>query len=173
MEKEDARYQTLEQLYERLKQVVQLHKKGIKIMQIVAMTGLSQPTVRVTIDLFDVGGWAGIRPALRRRNTGYGPVLSQIQEDVIERMIIDKRPEQLKMDLSLWTSAFGVKLRWVNSLNRNLKWCLVNGRSCKYPLQGILPLSQIKSHGGQHQSAQREVFGSKPLHLVADVQHLG
>jgi hypothetical protein len=117
-------------------------------MPIVAMTGLSQPTVRATIDLFDVDGWARIRPALRGRNTGDGRVLSQTQEDVIERMIIDKRPEQLKMDLSLWTSTFGVKLRWVNSLNRNLKWCLVNGRSCKYPLQGILPLSQIKVMAG-------------------------
>jgi hypothetical protein len=32
MEKEDARYQTLEQLHERRKQVVRLHKKGIKVM---------------------------------------------------------------------------------------------------------------------------------------------
>lgn len=41
MEKENARKQTLEQLHERRKQVVRLHKKGIKIMQIVEMTGLS------------------------------------------------------------------------------------------------------------------------------------
>ena len=53
MEKEDARYQTLEQLHERRKQVIRLHKKGIKVMQIVAMTGLSHPTVRSTIDLFE------------------------------------------------------------------------------------------------------------------------
>ena len=43
MEKEDARNQTLEQLHERHKQVVRLHKKDIKIMQIVAMTGLKLP----------------------------------------------------------------------------------------------------------------------------------
>jgi superfamily II RNA helicase len=41
MEKENAKKQTLEQLHERRKQVVRLHKKAIKIMQIVAMTGLS------------------------------------------------------------------------------------------------------------------------------------
>ena len=105
MDKEDARYQTLEQLHERRKQVVRLHKKGIKVMQIVAMTGLSHPTVRATIDLFDAGGWAGIRPALRGRNRGDGRVLSQAQEDAIQRMIIDKRPEQLKMDFSLWSRA--------------------------------------------------------------------
>ena len=52
MEKENARRQTLEQLHERRKQVVRLHKKAIKIMQIVSMTGLSYPVVRATIDLF-------------------------------------------------------------------------------------------------------------------------
>ena len=94
MEKEDARFQTLEQLHERRKQVVRLHKKGVRVMQIVAMTGLSYPTVRATIDLFDAGGWAGIRPALRGRNRGDGRILSLAQEDAIQRMIIDKRPEQ-------------------------------------------------------------------------------
>ena len=53
MEKEDARYQTLEQLHERRKQVIGLHKKGIKVMQIAAMSGLSYPTVRLTIDLIE------------------------------------------------------------------------------------------------------------------------
>ena len=131
MEKEDARYQTLEQLHERRKQVVRLHKKGIKVMQIVAMTGLSHPTVRATIDLFDAGGWAGIRPAQRGRNKGDGRVLSQAQEDAIQRMIIDKRPEQLKMDFSLWSRAavgqlieqeFGIKLQ-VRSIGKYLtRW---------------------------------------------------
>lgn len=131
MDKEDARFQTLEQLHERRKQVVRLHKKGIKVMQIVAMTGLSHPTVRATIDLFDAGGWAGIRPALRGRNRGDGRVLSQAQEDSIQRMIIDKRPEQLKMDFSLWSRAavgqlieqeFGIKLQ-VRSIGKYLaRW---------------------------------------------------
>lgn len=44
MDKEDARYQTLEQLHERRKQVVRLHKRGTGIMQqIKDMTGLSYP----------------------------------------------------------------------------------------------------------------------------------
>ena len=131
MDKEDARYQTLEQLHERRKQVVRLHKKDIKIMQIVAMTGLSYPTVRATIDQFDASGWEGVRPALRGRNKGDGRVLSQAQEDAIQRMIIDKRPEQLKMDFSLWSRAavgqlidqeFGIKLQ-VRSIGKYLtRW---------------------------------------------------
>jgi|GEM_PF-4118453 len=39
--KRTQKKQTLEQLHERRKQVVRLHKKDIGIMQIVAVTGLS------------------------------------------------------------------------------------------------------------------------------------
>jgi hypothetical protein len=39
MDKEDARYQTLEQLHERRKQVIRLHKRGIKVMELVQMSG--------------------------------------------------------------------------------------------------------------------------------------
>jgi len=120
MDKEDARFQTLEQLHERRKQVVRLHKKGLKVMQIVGMTGLSYPTVRTTIERFESGGWASVRPTLRGRDKGDGRVLSAAQEAAIQRMIIDKRPEQLKMDFHLWSRAavsqlidqeFGIKLQ--------------------------------------------------------------
>ncbi len=131
MEKENARKQTLEQLHERRKQVVRLYKKGTKIMQIVTMTGLSYPTVRTAIDLFDAGGWAAIRPAVRGRARGDGRVLSEAQEEAIQRMIIDKRPEQLKMDFSFWSRAavgqlieqeFGIKLQ-VRSIGKYLtRW---------------------------------------------------
>ena len=105
MEKESARKQTLEQLHERRKQVVRLHKKAIKIMQIVSMTGLSYPAVRATIDLFTAGDWAAVRPTSRGRSRGDGQCLSEIQEETIRRTIIDKRPEQLKMDFFLWSRA--------------------------------------------------------------------
>jgi transposase len=131
MEKEDARFQTLEQLHERRKQVVRLHKQGIKVMQIVGMTGLSYPTVRAAIDLFDAGGWAAVRPAVRGRSRGDGRVLTQAQEQAVQRLIIDQRPEQLKMDFSLWSRAavgqlieqeFGIKLQ-VRSVGKYLaRW---------------------------------------------------
>ena len=110
MDKEDARKQTLEQLYERRKQVVRLHKRGMGVMQIVAMTGLSYPTVRSCIDRFDAGGWAAIRPARRGRQRGAGRVLTPAQEQAIQRMIIDHRPEQLKMDFFLWSRAAVMQL---------------------------------------------------------------
>jgi transposase len=70
MEKESARNQTLVQLHERRKQVVRLHKQGMKIMQIVPMTGLSYPTVRSAIDLFESGGWSALKPGVRGRAKG-------------------------------------------------------------------------------------------------------
>ncbi len=107
----------MEQLHERRKQVVRLHKKGIKVMQIVAMTGLSYPKVRGVIDQL---GWGATRPALCGRNRGDGRVLSAAQEQAIQRQIIDQRPEPLKMDFSLWSRAvvgqlieqeFGIRLQ--------------------------------------------------------------
>jgi transposase len=103
MEKEDARYQTLEQLHERRKQVARLHKQGHKVMQIVKMVGLSYPTVRNVIDLFIEGGWPALRPAGRGRESGQGRLLSDEQEQRVKRAIIDKRPEQLKLDFYLWS----------------------------------------------------------------------
>ena len=93
-------------------------------MQIVEMTGLSYPPVRAAIDLYDAGGWSAIRPALRGRARGDGRVLSQAQEDTIQRLIIDQRPEQLKMDFHLWSraavgqlieQAFGIKCKFAAS----------------------------------------------------------
>jgi len=91
MEKEDARYQTLERLHERRKQVARLHVKGIKIMQIVTLTGLSYPTVKRSIELYESGSWQALRPADRGRSKGQGRVLSLAQEDAIRASIIDQR----------------------------------------------------------------------------------
>jgi transposase len=119
MDKEDARFQKLEQLHERRKQVVRLHLRGTGVMQIVALTGLSYPTVRKAVDLFEAGGWPAIKPAARGRSAGDGRRLSAEQEAVVRRTICDKRPEQLKMEFALWTRGavmqyiereFGVKL---------------------------------------------------------------
>ncbi|MBL8401088.1 IS630 family transposase [Accumulibacter sp.] len=131
MEKENARKQTLEQLHERRKQVIRLHQKAIKVMQIVAMTGLSYPAVRATIDRFVEGGWSAVRPTARGRARGDGRCLSEAQEEAIRRTIIDKRPEQLKMDFFLWSRAavgqlieqeYGIKLQ-VRSVGKYLaRW---------------------------------------------------
>ena len=110
MEKEDARYQTLEQLHERRKQVVRLYKQGYGVMRIVKQTGLSYPTVRGVIDRYETSGAASIKPALRGNAVGTRRSLTPDQEQLIQRTICDKRPEQLKMDFALWNRAAVMQL---------------------------------------------------------------
>ena len=110
MEKDDARYSTLEQLHERRKQVVRLHRKGYGVMHIVELSGLSYPTVRGAIDLYEEGGMAAIKPATRGKRTGEGRTLSEEQERCIRQIICDRRPEQLKMEFALWSRAAVMQL---------------------------------------------------------------
>ena len=110
MDKEDARYQKLEQLHERRKQVVRLHRQGHGVMAIVGMTGLSYPAVRLAIDLYEEGGYAALKPTPRGRSSGDGRTLTAEQEEAIRRTICDKRPEQLKMEFALWNRAAVMQL---------------------------------------------------------------
>lgn len=110
MDKEDARYQTLERLHERRKQVVRLHRKGVGVMRIVELVGLSYPTVRGVINRYEAEGLASTQPARRGRNPGQGRSLDEEQEAALQRIICDKRPEQLKMEFALWNRAAVMQL---------------------------------------------------------------
>ena len=48
---------------------------------------------------------AGLRPKPRGKKNGEGRVLTPDQEAHIQKLIVEKRPEQLKMDFALWTRA--------------------------------------------------------------------
>jgi transposase len=105
MRDDDARRQSLAELHERRKQVIRLHKKQYGVMQIVELTGPSWPAVRTAIDLYEAGGAAALKPKERGRKSGEGRKLSAEQEAHIQKLIVEKRPEQLKMEFALWTRA--------------------------------------------------------------------
>jgi transposase len=96
---------TMEQLYALRKQAVRLHLKGLPVMQIVAMTGLSWPGVRAALDRYEAGGMAALKPVVRGKKPGTGRSLTADQEQAIRQIICDKRPEQLKMEFALWSRA--------------------------------------------------------------------
>ena len=103
MEKEDARKQSREVLHERRKQVIRLHRKGVGVMQIVEQTGLSWSGVNAALRLFEQGGAAALKPHARGKKPGSGRSLTPEQERAIRMTIIDKRPEQIKMEFALWS----------------------------------------------------------------------
>jgi transposase len=102
MEKEDARTQSREQLHARRKQVIRLQQQGYGVMQTVKLSGLSYPTVRNAIQLFEAGGWDALKPKSAGRKVGTRRSLSTEQEQAVQKAICDKRPEQLKLDFYLW-----------------------------------------------------------------------
>lgn len=102
MKKDDAR-RAPETLHERRKQVVRLHLKGFGPMKIVELTGLSWGGVNVALKLYQAGGSAALKPKRRGRKIGSRRSLSLEQEKLIQKLICDKRPEQLKMAFALWT----------------------------------------------------------------------
>lgn len=102
MEKEDARKAPVS-LHERRKQVVRLHRKGYGPMKITELTGLSWGAVNTALKLYEEGGAAALKPKTRGRKSGTGRTLTEEQELRIQKLICEKRPEQLKMDFALWT----------------------------------------------------------------------
>jgi transposase len=103
MIRNDARKDSLGVKHERRKQVVRMHLQGKGPMEIAALCGLSWPTVRRAIDLYEQGGWKAIKHKVGGKRKGQGRRLSADQERALRRMICEKRPEQLKLDFALWT----------------------------------------------------------------------
>jgi transposase len=103
MDKEDARYQTLEQLHERRKQVIRLHNKGYGVMTVVELSGLSYPTVRRTIDSYTKGGLQAIAPSDRGRKLGDGRRLTPEQEQQIDNIIRNQTPQEFNIGFPVWT----------------------------------------------------------------------
>ena len=118
MKNDDAR-KTPDSLYERRKQVIRLSQKGHGPMAIVDHCGLSWGAVNTALKLYKAGGMAAVKPKIRGRKPGSCRHLTPEQEKRIQRLIYDKRPEQLKMNFALWTRGavkslilqeFGIKL---------------------------------------------------------------
>lgn len=105
MEKEDARKQSREVLHARRKQVIRLLKSGVGVMQTAALTGLSWSAVNAARHLHSQAGAGGLKPRSRGKKLGSGRRLSVEQEQRLQRLICDHRPEQLKMEFALWSRA--------------------------------------------------------------------
>jgi transposase len=105
MDREDARKLSPDAQHERRRQVVRAYKRGVNRRQIAREFGLSYSSVRMIVNRYKQDGARGIESGRRGRPQGSCRTLTAEQEEQIQRMISDKRPEQLKLDFALWTRA--------------------------------------------------------------------
>jgi len=105
MEHPDARKLSPDAQHERRRQVIRAHKRGRSRSQIVQEVGLSYTAVTNTLKRYAEVGMAGLASSPKGRPVCSGRSLSKEQEERVQRLIQEKRPEQLKMDFALWTRA--------------------------------------------------------------------
>ncbi len=104
-----------------------LRKRAIKLVEIdhkrvdetAVSLGVARGTVQKWLKAYRTQGEVGIIKKRRGRRLGEQPMLSQVQCKIIQRFIIDKCPDQLKLPFALWTRksvqhliqhCFGIKL---------------------------------------------------------------
>jgi len=105
MSTEDARRLSPGEQHERRRQVIRAYKRKLNKRQIARDVGLSYCATCKIIDRYNAGGMAALAPRTRGRRAGAKRALSAEQEASIRRTICDKRPEQLKMEVALWSRA--------------------------------------------------------------------
>jgi len=99
----DARTLNQQTQYELRKQVVRLRKKGLDNQAISEIVGLCKSHVSTICKKYERGGLDAIKPGLRGRRHGAQRELSAEQEVGIQKLLVDKTPDQLKLSFALWT----------------------------------------------------------------------
>jgi transposase len=102
MSTRDARHQSLQELHERRKEVVRLHLAGHRVMEIVALTGLSWPSVRRALDSYLDGGEQALAPAARGKQSGDGRRLDATMTERLCTILRGQRPQDVGLDGLLW-----------------------------------------------------------------------
>jgi transposase len=111
---------TREARYERRVQVIRLRKAGRTYDEIATLTGLSRTGVFDICKRHATSGSSALHDAAGGRKLGEQRLLSPAQEALVQKLIADKTPDQLKMPYALWSRAavaelieqrFGLKLK--------------------------------------------------------------
>ena len=103
MELKDARTIRPDELRERRKQAVILHQQGRSYTDIAEAVGVHRNTVGQWIAKWKTEGAKGLKAKASGRPFGSGRHLASEQEKRIRQIIVDRHPEQLKLNFALWT----------------------------------------------------------------------
>ena len=99
----DARKLSPEVQEEKRKQAIRLHKKGKPYKEIAELVEVHFETVGKWVRAYRESGIQAVSSKVRGRKKGASRKLTAEQEKVIQQLIIDKTPDQLKMVYALWT----------------------------------------------------------------------
>ena len=89
--------------YELRKQVVRLMRSGRRSREVAEITDMTQTTVARIWKKFQAGGIEAIKMRPKGRQVGDKRRLTPEQETQLQRLMIDKTPEQLRFKFALWT----------------------------------------------------------------------
>ena len=103
MRNEDGRKLSREALEERRKIVIRMWKAGKKVPEIMQATGACYTSVYSIWRKYQAEGSKSITVRARGNKFGEGRHLTPDQEMSIRKQIIDKHPDQLKLNFALWT----------------------------------------------------------------------
>ena len=103
MKKIDARKLPDAALEEKRRQAVKLRKQGMTRAQIGEVVGVHADTVGRWLKAYGDRGAQALKSKRRGRCKGSGRRLNAAQERRIQKLLIDKTPDQLKLPYALWT----------------------------------------------------------------------
>jgi transposase len=92
-----------EQQYEIRKSIIRLSKLGKSNSETAEILDVSLRHVQVTKKQYAEGGIVAIKPKKRGRRKGEERILTLEQEREIQKIIVDKTPEQLRFKECMWT----------------------------------------------------------------------
>ena len=94
--------------HELWKTIIRMLKDGKKGNQIAKDLGVSKGHVSNVKKLYEAGGAASLKPKKRGTPAGKNKILSPEQEKEIQKIIVDKTPEQLRFKECLWTRSLTI-----------------------------------------------------------------
>lgn len=99
----DARKLSPEVQEEKRKQAIRLHKTGKAYKEIADLVEVHFETIGKWVRAYRDGGIIAVQSKTRGKKKGLSRKLTPEQEKIIQKLIIDKTPDQLKMVHALWT----------------------------------------------------------------------
>ena len=103
MKKQDTRNLSQEVQDQLRKQAIRLCKGGMKYRQVSEIVEVSANTVGIWWRNYKANGAKSLKSKRRGRRIGTGRTLNAAQEAEIQKLLLDKTPDQLKLTFALWT----------------------------------------------------------------------